>query len=80
MEINIKPEAKILLQSQIQIRRNKIKKLEEKFKKLEEENQRIKKILSILCGYKETKICGFERGLEIPKRKYLFKEDLYKNL
>ena len=81
MGIHIKPETeKILLIRALGVKRNQTKELTGKIKKLEEENRRIKKIFSRMLNFKNFKINFYERELDIAKKKYLFIEDLYKNL
>ena len=84
MGIHIKLKTEnILLIRALGVKRNQTKELTEKIKKLEEENRRIKKIFSKILNFKDFKINFYERELDIAKenkKKYLFIEDLYKNL
>ena len=81
MGIHIKPKTEnILLIRALGVKRNQTKELAENIKKLEEENRRIKRIFSRICDFKDFKINVLEKELDIAKKKYLFIEDLYKNL
>ena len=81
MGIHIKPKTEnILLIRALGVKRNKTKELAEKINNLEEENRRIKRIFSRMLNFKNFKINFYEKELDIAKKKYLFIEDLYKNL
>ena len=77
MGIQIKPKTEIILLIRaLGVKRNKTKELAKKINNLEEENRRIKRMLN----FKNFKINFYEKELDIAKKKYLFIEDLYKNL